>query len=166
MKPHGTFLSGDLSGTLFVEFGVEGVEIPAVQLLLHEAQAFAEPLVVHDLPFPEEADRVADFRVFDEAQDVVVGCSCLLLCGQVFVQVCDGVALGLEDRGGPGHAAGGLGPERQCVVYVIGGEAGTLDLFGRQVLRQLVDDGADHLHVGQFFRAYRSNGNVPYPEKR
>ena len=138
---------------LLVEFGVEGVEVPAVQFLLDDPQAFAEPLVVYDLPFSEEADGIADFRVFDETQDIVVSGPGFLLGGQIFVEIGDGIAFGLEDGGGPGHAAGCLGPERQGVVHVVGGEAGTFDLFRRQVLRELVDDGADHLHVGQFLRS-------------
>ena len=62
-----------LAAAFVVEFRIEGVEISAVQLLLHQPQAFAEPLVVDDLPFPQEADGVADFRVFHQTENVVVG---------------------------------------------------------------------------------------------
>ena len=39
---------------LFVEFRVKCIEITAVKLFLHEPEAFAESLVVDDLPLPQE----------------------------------------------------------------------------------------------------------------
>lgn len=41
---------------------------------------FAETLIMHNLPLPEELDRIADFRVFYKTQDVVIGCAGFLLC--------------------------------------------------------------------------------------
>lgn len=41
---------------------------------------FTESLVVYDFTFPKEFNRVTDFRVFDETQDIVIGGACLLLC--------------------------------------------------------------------------------------
>ena len=35
---------------------------------------------MHDFTFPKEFNRVADFRVFDETQDIVIGGACLLFC--------------------------------------------------------------------------------------
>ena len=34
---------------LFVELRIKGIEIPAVEIILHDAEAFAETLIVHDL---------------------------------------------------------------------------------------------------------------------
>ena len=36
---------------------------------------FTKPLEVHNFPCTQEADRVNDVRIFDNAQDVVVGAS-------------------------------------------------------------------------------------------
>ena len=52
---------------------VEGVEVPEIQLILGDAQGLAETLEVHDFPFSQIADRITYIRVFDDAEDVVVG---------------------------------------------------------------------------------------------
>ena len=63
---------------------VEGVEILGVKVILGDAEGFTEPLEVDNLPLAEEADRIADLRVLDEAEDVVVGgAGFLLRCGLV-----------------------------------------------------------------------------------
>jgi len=58
---------------------IEGIEIPLIQLVGQQAQAFSEPLIVHDLACPEKADRVPDVVVVAEAEDVVVSRPCFLL---------------------------------------------------------------------------------------
>ena len=58
---------------LFVETRVEGVEIPAVELVGHQAEVLAEALIVHDLARSQESYRVDDVWVVAESQDVVVG---------------------------------------------------------------------------------------------
>ena len=62
---------------------VEGVKILAVELIGQQAQILTEALVVHYLACPEEAYRVDNVRVVAEPQDVVVGCSSLLLGGAI-----------------------------------------------------------------------------------
>ena len=37
-------------------------------------------LEMHHLPLPQEPDRITDFRVFDQAEDIVVGGTGFLLC--------------------------------------------------------------------------------------
>lgn len=63
-----------------VEFRIDRIEILAVQVILDNSQGFAETLIMHNLPLPEELDRIADFRVFYKTQDVVIGCAGFLLC--------------------------------------------------------------------------------------
>ena len=41
---------------------------------------FAEPLEVHDLPLPQEADNIIYVRIVGKTQDVVIGKAGLLLC--------------------------------------------------------------------------------------
>ena len=64
----------------FVKRRVEGIEVLFVEFILCDAQAFAEALVVDDLALAEELDGLANVGVVDQAQDVVVGRACLLLC--------------------------------------------------------------------------------------
>ena len=49
-------------------------------MILGDAEGIAEPLVMDDLPLSEELDGLADVGVVAEAEDVVVGDSCFLLC--------------------------------------------------------------------------------------
>ena len=63
-----------------VEFGIAGVEILRVEMILRDAEGIGEPLVMHDLPGAEELDRLSDVGIVDEAKNVVVGRACLLLC--------------------------------------------------------------------------------------
>lgn len=59
---------------------IQGIEVAAVQMFLNGAKGFPEPLEMHDLAFAEEADRVADLRIFDDPQDIIVGGTRFLLC--------------------------------------------------------------------------------------
>ena len=146
---------------LSVECGIERIEVPAVQFFLDDPKAFSEPLIVHDLAFSQKADGIADLGIFYKPEDIVISGAGLLFCCHIFMEICDGVAFGLEDCGSPGGPACGLRPERQSVIHVVGTEAGTFDLLGSEILCELVYDGADHFHVGEFFRSYRSIRNVP-----
>lgn len=47
------------------------------------------------------------------------------------------------------------------MVYVVFVKAGFNQLFRRQVSCELMNDGAYHLHMGEFFCTQRSSGNVP-----
>lgn len=48
-------------------------------MVLGVSEGFSEPLEVHDLALPQVADGIADIRILDDAQDVVVGAAGLLL---------------------------------------------------------------------------------------
>ena len=74
---------------LFVKFRIESIEVAAVKLILYDPQAFAESLVMYDLTLSQEADRIAHLRVFDKAEDIVVGRPGFLLSGQVLAEICD-----------------------------------------------------------------------------
>lgn len=130
--------------------------------------SFAEALEVHDLTRPQELERLAHIRVVDQAQQVVVGRAGLLLCCQIFKQVGDRVALALQRRRRKRDARRGLRVDAGRMVDEVGVEAALLDLFGRQVARQLVDDRGDHLLMGELFCTYlrvkmapRANGCLP-----
>ena len=85
--------------------------------------------------------------------------------GQVLGEVGDDVAGGLDGPGAPGEAGGGGGVDPGGMVHKVGGKGGILDLILFQVPGQLVDDGADHLHVPQFLRADRGSKRATGAEK-
>ena len=143
----------------FVKAGVKGVKILAVQPVSQDAQPFAEALVVHHFPRPQELDGVPHVRVVGVAQDVVVGEAGFLLRCQVFVQIRNGVAGHGECLRGEGSAAGSLGIDPGGVIDEIGLQPGFFDLLRRQVAGQLVHNGAHHFKMGQLFRTHvRQNG--------
>lgn len=109
---------------------------------------------MNDLPLTEEADRVADLGILYQAEDVIVSGSGFLLCCEVFNEIGDGITLALEFAGVERNAAGSLGPKCKRMVNVILVEAGSSDFLGGQAAGELVDDGADHLKVGEFLSTY------------
>jgi len=121
---------------------------------------FTEALEVHNFPLPQEADRIADIRVFDDPQDIIVSASGLLFCGHIFYQIGNGVSLYLELAGVKRNAAGCHGPNACGMVDIIRTKAGGFNFFHRQVSGQLVYNRSDHLHVPQFLRTYIGNKNV------
>lgn len=132
----------------FIEGRVEGVEVPAVQMILHDSKSFTESLEMHDLSGAEKFDGIVDVRVvFDKAENVVVSDPGFLFCSEVFHQVCDRVAGGLESSRGERHAAGGLRPEAGGVIHIVIGEALLFNLFHGKITGELMNDGADHLNV-------------------
>ena len=69
-----------LHGGLFVESGVGEIDVFRVHFFLAKPQTLAEPLEVHDLPLPQEADNIIYVRIVGKTQDVVIGKAGLLLC--------------------------------------------------------------------------------------
>ena len=62
-----------------VDGWVVGIVVLGIQIILHNAQRVSEPLKMHDFPFPQEFERLANIRVVDQAEKVVIGCSGFLL---------------------------------------------------------------------------------------
>jgi len=106
------------------------------------------------LPLAQEAYGVQNVWVIHKADDIVIGGAGFLLRRHVLVEVGDGITLALEHRCGKGHAPSRLGPEAEGVVHEIGVKALSLYLLDGEVLCELVDDGADYLHVGQLLGSY------------
>ena len=75
------------------------------------------------------------------------------LGGEVLGEVGDGIARDLHRRRRPRIAGGELREHAGRVVDEIGIEAGLLDLIYREVPRELMDDGADHLKMPQLLCA-------------
>ena len=66
---------------------------------------------------------------------------------QIFHEVGNRIAGGLEGGGGERHAAGGLRPEAGGVIHIVIGEALLFNLFHGKITGELMNDGADHLNV-------------------
>lgn len=98
-------------------------------MLLDIPESLAEPLEVDDLPLSQEADGIADLRVFYHPQDVVVGGAGFLLCCQILKKVCDGISFGLKFAGVKRNAASSLRPDTSGMVNVIGTKARLFDFF-------------------------------------
>lgn len=62
-----------------VDGRVVGIVVLGIQIILHNAQRISEPLEMHDFSFSQEFERLANIRVVDQAEKVVVGCSGFLL---------------------------------------------------------------------------------------
>ena len=122
---------------------------------------FTKTLEVNHLAFPEELDGLAHVRFLDQAENVLIGGAGFLLCGQILCQVGDGVALHLEFTGVEGDTCRCRGPYAYGVIHIVGGKAALFDFFHGEIAGQLMNDGADHLHVCKFFRAYLVFRNVP-----
>lgn len=136
-----------------VEGRIEGVEVFGIEPVRRDAQALAEALVVDDLAGAQELDRVAHVGVVGKAQDVVVRHARLLLGGEILVQVGERVAGDGEGRRAERRAGCRDRINAGRVIDEIRVEALRLDLLGRQVARELVDDRADHFEVREFFCA-------------
>ena len=65
---------------LFVEGGVAGVEVFAVEAILGGVEGFGEALIVDDLALAEELEGIADVGIVDHAEEVIIGHARLLLC--------------------------------------------------------------------------------------
>ena len=64
----------------FVKLRVVSVVVFAVQMVLHMAQGFTEPLIVHHFPLAQEFDDIPHVRIVCQAQNVVIRCSRFLVC--------------------------------------------------------------------------------------
>ena len=93
-----------------VKAGIVSVEILVVQVVLDHPHTFPKALEVDDLALTKEADGITDVGVIAEAQDVVVGGAGLLFSGHIFMQICDHIALALEEVCDEWFASSGLWP--------------------------------------------------------
>lgn len=64
---------------LFIKRRIEGVEVLAVELIGHQSEILAKPLIVNDLARSQEPYRVDNVGIVAEAQDIVIGGTSLLL---------------------------------------------------------------------------------------
>ena len=159
MEPSFSFYRGFLP--LLVKAGIKCVIIFAVEFGGRQVQPLSETLIVYDFPLAEKFQRVPDVGVVDQAEQVVVCDPRLLFGGHILVQVGEQVALDADIVGGPRLRGGGHRPYAGGVIHKIGVKAGFHNFLVAHVPGELMHHGGDHFKMGEFFRAYRSNGNVP-----
>ena len=61
-----------VTGLANVKFRVDRIEVFAVEMLLYDSQTFTKALIMHDLTFSKEADRITYFRIFHKPQDIII----------------------------------------------------------------------------------------------
>ena len=110
---------------------------------------------MHHFPLPQELDGVPHVGVVGKAENVVVGHPGFLFRAQVLMEVGNSVA-GDGDGGGiKGHPRGCHRVHRCGVVHEVVVKPGSLNLFRGHPSGELVDDGAHHFQMPQFFCPYR-----------
>ena len=124
------FFSGSIF--LLIERGIHVVHIFLVHFIFCQSESFAEALEVNDLSLPQEFDDIVHVGVVGQPQNIVIGFPRLLLCGQVFAEIRDGIAADLNGCGRPGKAGGSRGIDSGGVIHKVWGETGVFDLiFGK-----------------------------------
>ena len=88
----------------FIKGRIECIEVLFVQLISSETETFTESLIMHDFPFTKELYYITHIGVVNKAEDVIIGCSRLLLCRHILVEVGDDVALALKISRSKGYA--------------------------------------------------------------
>lgn len=63
-----------------VEGGIDSVDVFLIQSVLCHVERIAEALIMDDLPFTEEAERIEYIGIVNEAEQIIVGDASLLLC--------------------------------------------------------------------------------------
>ena len=135
---------------LQIKFRVDGVEVLAVQILLDESERFTESLIMYDLAFSQETDRVEDVRVVAHAEDVVIGGAGFLFRCHIFGQVCNGITLRSKAERVKWEACRRLRVDSRGMIDKVSLETRFFNLFHRHVARQLMHDRRDHLQMGKF----------------
>lgn len=140
---------------LFVEGRIEEIDVLLVHFVFCKLQALAEALEVNDFAFPEETDDIIYVGVIAEAEDVVIGDAGFLFGGKVFRQITDHITLDCHGCGIIGPTGGSGGVDSCRVIHEVGIKACGFDLIFAQIAGQLMDNGADHLQVPEFFCTYK-----------
>ena len=100
-------------------------------MVFHLFQRLAKALEVDDLPGSQELDDVIHIRVIREPQNVVIGNTGFLFCGQILRQICNYIALHCHRCGVPGKAGGCCGINAGGVIYKVGVKSRCLDVLFR-----------------------------------
>ena len=70
-----------VTARLKIEFRIECVEVLTVKFILNNSQTFTETLIMNNFTFTEEADWIADFRIFYQTQNIIIRSAGFLFWG-------------------------------------------------------------------------------------
>ena len=138
---------------LFVKAWIDIIDIFLIQFFFGKAQAFAETLEVDNLASTQEFDDIVYIGVIGKTQDVVIGDAGFLLCCQIFGKIGNQIALDCHGGGAPWESGGGGGINTGSMIHEVGIKPGRFDLILCQITGQLMNDGADHFQMPEFFCA-------------
>ena len=148
-----------LGSRRLVKAGIESIKVPAVQTVLEAAQGFTESLEMNDFSFTKKTDRVSDFRVFDNAENIVICQTGFLFRRHIFVKVGDCITCALELACTKRFTTCSLRPNGKCVVNIIFIKSGGFDFFWCKIFCKLSDDSCNDFKVSKFFSANISKGS-------
>ena len=106
------------------------------------------------LPLPQEVEGLQDLLVARHVHQVLIGGPGLLLGAHILGDVRNGVPGALDVGRGEGHPVGIHGEHAVVMHGIIPAEACLVQLCAGGALHTLADHGANHLIMGQLFRAY------------
>ena len=114
---------------LFVKRRIKCVEVFLIHLVGCKAETFTETLEMNNFTFTKELDYITHIRVINKTENVIVCCSCFLLCTHIFAQVGNYIALGLHACRRPRETACGCRKNAGSMVNKILVEAAALDFL-------------------------------------
>ena len=101
-----------------IKFRIADVEVLLIKSILQEPEGFTESLEMYNLALSQEADGIADFGIFDQAEDVIVCGAGFLFCCHILGEIGDQVPLTLELAGIEGNAACRLWLDAYGVIHI------------------------------------------------
>ena len=126
------FMLRAVTGLANVKFRVDRIEVFAVEMLLYDSQTFTKTLIMHDLTFSKEADRITYFRIFHKPQDIIISGPGSFR-SHIFMKICNRISFGLKIGCRPRCTAGSLCLEGKRMVNIIFIKTVFFDFFRCQI---------------------------------
>ena len=92
-----------------------------------------------------------EFQLINHSTQFLYPQAALAICGKVLNKISHGISLDLHGCCGVGETGSGGGVDTGGVIHEVGRKGTVLNLAVFQIPGQLMDDGADHFQVSQFF---------------
>ena len=123
-----------------------------IHFIFRKPDRFAETLKMNDFPFTEKSNNIVHVGIVTQPEDIIIGHSGLLLCGKIFGKIRDHIAFDTDGRRIPGCTGSKLGKYPCGVIHEVRGKIRHSYIVFLDVAGQLMNDRADNLQVGEFFR--------------
>ncbi len=148
---HPSYLLFAVTSAVCIKFRITDVEVLRIESILQEPEGFAESLEMYNLALSQEADGIADFGIFDQAENVIVCGAGFLFCRHILEEIGDQVTFALELAGIEGNTAGRLWPDAYGVIHIVSFETAVFNLLHREVFGELMYNCRYHFQMRQFF---------------